>query len=178
MRRLLKAFLVQVATTAAASVLLGGLWDSSQAASYDFTTINVPGSAPNGTSAGGINNAGQIVGDYVGYYGFLDTAGAFTTIYVPGANFTVATSINDAGQIVGEYNNSVSADGKIFYHGFLDTNGTFTSIDSITQMLPITRTAFLIRQPGSRRSNLQAQSAHMPTASTARVRSLANTPIH
>ena len=54
----------------------------------------------------GINDAGQIVGDYRdssdGIHGFLYSGGAFTTIDVPGAQH-LASGINDAGQIVGSY---------------------------------------------------------------------------
>ena len=56
-------------------------------------------------SANGINDAGQIVGSYANtrshISGFVDNAGTFSTISVPGAADTVATGINDAGQIAG-----------------------------------------------------------------------------
>src|SRR5438034_1048014 len=84
------------------SLLLGsspGSW----ATDYTFTTIDVPGGFK--TDAVGINNAGQIVGEFRDAtgagHGFLDTAGTFTTIDVPGAFRTSASGINDAGQIVG-----------------------------------------------------------------------------
>ncbi len=86
-----------------------------------FTTIDVPGAVA--TLAQGINDHGQIVGEYLdgitgpGHGPLLD--GTFTTIDVPGASFTVARGINNRGQIVG------SADG----HGFLLDRGTLTSID-------------------------------------------------
>jgi probable HAF family extracellular repeat protein len=51
-----------------------------------FTTIDVPGAFS--TDADGINNAGQIVGNYrdaAGTHGFLYHDGSFTTIDVPGA---------------------------------------------------------------------------------------------
>jgi uncharacterized membrane protein len=54
----------------------------------------------------GINDAGQIVGFFVGpgEHGFLlDTGGSFTQIDVPGARSTEAFGINDAGQIVGSF---------------------------------------------------------------------------
>jgi probable HAF family extracellular repeat protein len=47
----------------------------------------------------------------------------FTTIDVPGANFTQAFGINDAGQIVGTFGSSTGT------HGFLDTGGSFTQLD-------------------------------------------------
>ena len=70
-----------------------------------FTTIDVPGAVA--TLAQGINDHGQIVGEYLdgitgpGHGPLLD--GTFTTIDVPGASFTVARGINNRGQIVGYY---------------------------------------------------------------------------
>jgi hypothetical protein len=55
------------------SVLLSPLV-AAQDASYIFTTIDVPFSDATGTAAIGINNNGQIVGDYrdsSGQHGFL-----------------------------------------------------------------------------------------------------------
>jgi probable HAF family extracellular repeat protein len=53
----------------------------------------------------GINNSGQIIGQYHtnvgGVHGFLDTDGNITTIDVPGAIHTFALGINTSGQIVG-----------------------------------------------------------------------------
>jgi probable HAF family extracellular repeat protein len=63
-----------------------------------FTTIDVPGAGF--TYAYGINDSGQIVGEYDGH-GFLDSGGSFTTIDVPSATFTEAIGINASGQIVG-----------------------------------------------------------------------------
>ncbi len=80
------------------------------ASSLPFTLIDAPGAGvygnSYGTSAAGINDAGQIVGDYIDSrgkdHGFLRTAtGAFTVIDVPGATRTYAAGINNAGQIVG-----------------------------------------------------------------------------
>ncbi len=56
-------------------------------------------------------------------FGFLDTGGVFTTIDVPGSNYTSAMGINDAGQIVGVFFDSTGD------HGFLDTGGVFTTIN-------------------------------------------------
>jgi probable HAF family extracellular repeat protein len=49
--------------------------------------------------------------------------GAFTTLDVPGAAYTVPTSINNRGQVAGEY-----FDGSRT-HGFVYSNGTFTTLD-------------------------------------------------
>jgi probable HAF family extracellular repeat protein len=82
-----------------------------------YTTLDVPGSTA--TEALGINDAGQIVGDYLaggGQHGFLLSGGSYTMLDVPGSTLTVADGINAAGQIVGSYNDS---DGT--RHGFLAT---------------------------------------------------------
>ena len=92
-----------------------------------YTTLTDPLAAKNATYASGVNNIGQIVGQYydAGWasHGFTDTNGTFKTIAAPGATLTVANGINNAGQIVGYYIDSLSA-----YHGFLDTDGTYTDI--------------------------------------------------
>jgi uncharacterized membrane protein len=92
-----------------------------------FTPILVPGTA---TVARGINNAGQIVGNYglengSPNHGFVDTNGVFTTIDAPGATFgTAPLGINDRGQIIGTF-----VDSSRHSHEFLDTNGVFTTIE-------------------------------------------------
>lgn len=100
----------------------------------NLTTFDAPG-ATNYTNPYGINNSGQIVGNYqsdqpfVGFvHGFLRSPdGSFTTIDPPGANglFTAALGINNSGQIVGSFADSA---GK--YHGFLLSGGTYTIIDA------------------------------------------------
>jgi probable HAF family extracellular repeat protein len=106
--------------------LLVGLTGPVQA-QYGFTTIDVPGATY--SLALGINNAGQIVGQYqdAGYFlhGFLlDVDGSYTTLDPPGAMAPSANGINDVGQIVGEYTDG----GGI--HGFLrDVDGNYTSLD-------------------------------------------------
>jgi hypothetical protein len=103
---------------------------SSAATLYTFTTIDVPGA--NFTQPKGINNAGQIVGEFsdaAGAHGFLKAGATFTTIDVPGADFTLASGINNAGQIVGEFLDSG-------IHGFLKDGATFTKIDVPGGVLP------------------------------------------
>ena len=63
-----------------------------------FTFIDAPGAIATFIE-GGINNRGDIVGDFddpTGTHGFLLSGGVFTIIDVPGAdNFTAAIGIND-----------------------------------------------------------------------------------
>ena len=94
---------------------------SSSAPAPTFSTIDFPGASF--TVAFGINNRGEIVGNY-GFadgtgHGFLLDKGNFRTIDFPGA-FTQASGINNRGQIVG-------AAGRT--HGFLLDKGNFTTID-------------------------------------------------
>ena len=75
------------------------------AADYSFTILaNVPGTSSS-ILAEGINDTGQIVGQYFngGVRGFRLSGGIFTLIDVPGARFTVPYGINKAGQIVGGF---------------------------------------------------------------------------
>ena len=83
-----------------------------------FVTLDNP--AGNNTDARGINDAGQIVGDYTDAsrrQGFVLSGGSYTTLPAIGS-YTVATGINASGQIVGFYDNQ----------GFLYSNGTYSSI--------------------------------------------------
>jgi probable HAF family extracellular repeat protein len=84
------------------------------------------------TAANGINNAGQVVGDYETMYGsdnhgFLYQNGVFTTIDDPdaGPQGTSAQGINDNGVIVGFF-----TDASNKQHGFIDNDGVFTTIDN------------------------------------------------
>lgn len=91
------------------------------------TPLSVPGTTSY-TEALGINNIGQVVGDYTtntGNSGFLYDGGTFTTFSVPGAISTIPFDINNSGQIVGYYtqNNGLSAS------GFVYSGGNFTSLN-------------------------------------------------
>ena len=91
----------------ALSMVLGNAYPSLADVS-GFTPIDAPGGF--GAIAQGINDAGQIVGNYEDgnftTHGFLLDKGNFSTIDVPGAAFTQVFGINDAGQIVGFYSNA------------------------------------------------------------------------
>jgi probable HAF family extracellular repeat protein len=105
-----------------------------------YTTLEDPhtfhgGVAP-GTSAQGINDLGQVVGDYAGLYngvggthGFFYSSGTYTTLDDPlaGPLGTFAYGINNAGQIVGYYITGSGVDRV--NHGFLYSNGTYTTLD-------------------------------------------------
>jgi probable HAF family extracellular repeat protein len=93
-----------------------------------YTAINVPTTnRDTATYPYGINNAGQIVGQFgVGRvsFGFLLNGVNYTTFLAPGSTYTVAYGINAPGQIVGTY-----ADSGNNYHGFLLSGGSYRSID-------------------------------------------------
>ena len=82
------------------------------------------------TEAIGINDDGQVVGDYRDtggkFHGFFWDDGPFLTIDVPfpEATSTAPNGINNVGQIVGFYQ-----DGNDQPHGFFYDNGIFTSFD-------------------------------------------------
>ena len=91
-----------------------------------FTLVTKPG-APTGGSAPslaafGINDAGDVVGDYTAsggvIFGFIKLAGgAFHTIAVSGAAETVALGINDNDTVVGAYIDGTGNSQTI--HGFI-----------------------------------------------------------
>ena len=100
-----------------------------------FSIIDVPGSSGVYTTgpgvetiATGINNAGQVAGQYVtsdlGFtqvHSYLYAGGAFTIIDVPGSVSTEAYGLNDKGQVTGFY---VAASK---FRGFIYANGAFTT---------------------------------------------------
>jgi len=99
---------------------------------YTYTSIDFPGAMQ--TSAAGINDSDQVVGNYEdnsgAYHGFLWSAGQFTSIDFPSApggavSGTVAMGINNTGQIVGYY----FGGGGNGCHGFLLSGGSFSSFD-------------------------------------------------
>jgi hypothetical protein len=70
-----------------------------------ISSITFPGSVA--TQAFGVNDLGEIVGDYTlahgDIFGFLDRGGVFSTIDPFGSPVVVANGINDLGQVVGFY---------------------------------------------------------------------------
>jgi probable HAF family extracellular repeat protein len=94
----------------------------------NFTAIDDP-LGTTGNFAHGVNDFGQIVGNYTDSssksHGFLYNAGTYTTLDDPlGTNGTFAYGINDAGQIVGIY---IDSSNKT--HSFLYSGHTYTTFD-------------------------------------------------
>ena len=106
-----------------------------------FTTINYPGAL--GTAATAINDAGDIVGNYIAcqsqssesesfqlpctygqLHGFLLSGGTYTNIDPPGSISTFVGGINNSGEIVGRYGEAVFTG-----HGFLFKSGIYTIVD-------------------------------------------------
>jgi len=101
------------------------IWDGT---TYSF--FIAPGSSGEfGTTAGGINSAGQVSGYYQdadgAYHGFVKNGATFTQIDVPDAIYTFAYSINDRTDVVGWY-----FDQQFNQHGFVLSGGKFTTIDA------------------------------------------------
>jgi probable HAF family extracellular repeat protein len=96
---------------------------------YTFTTLDDP-LGTNGTDAYGINDAGQVVGNFTDASnrasGFLYSNGTYTTLLDPlGTGGTFARGINNAGQTVGGYSDSIHQS-----HGFFYSGGTFSTLDN------------------------------------------------
>ncbi len=84
-----------------------------------YTQLDYPGAAF--TVAQGINNEGEIVGQYFndddsGHGFFRSKKGIYTSIDITDATFTAAYSINDKGEIVGSFDD---IDGNT--HGYVGT---------------------------------------------------------
>jgi len=96
-------------------------------AGYTFVTIDDP-SANGYTRPEGINDNGQISGDYADaagiFHGFIDNNGAFSAINYPGAVNTVTNGgINNTNLLVGSYSNGGGL------NAYVDSNGVFTSLN-------------------------------------------------
>jgi hypothetical protein len=91
-----------------------------------FTLVTKPGAPAGGSApslnAFGINNRGDVAGEYTAAGGITDgfiklAGGAFHTLAVPGATETVALGLNDNDTVVGAYIDGTGASGTI--HGFI-----------------------------------------------------------
>lgn len=90
-----------------------------------FTTLTGPAGVPF-ISANGINDSGQVVGDYDlngSEYGYIYSGGTYTTLAGPtGSTSTQANGINNNGQIVGTYVNSTGT------YSYLYSSGVYTTL--------------------------------------------------
>jgi uncharacterized membrane protein len=120
-----------------------------------FQVIDDP-SATNGTRAFGVNDLGQIVGDYFTaefggrVHGFLLDAGVFNAIDVPfrGSFNTVVRGINDRGDLVGLFSD---AQGE---HGFIATPQTAVPEPSSVLLLGVGIAALFRFRAGVNRRTL------------------------
>ncbi len=111
-----------IATAALSGLLAAGSPARAGVSGYTFTTISVPGTSAGNTAVFGINDRGQIVGnfaDYTGLHGFLDSHGNFTTIDAPGSTFTELAGINNRDEILGA---------AVPIGNFIYAHGTFTTL--------------------------------------------------
>jgi probable HAF family extracellular repeat protein len=125
---LIAGFAVCSVVSPAASSSVGFIYSGGS-----YTALSYPG-APQ-TEAFGINNAGQVVGDYwdSGFHqGFLYSAGSFTTLSVPSFQQTIPFGINNAGRIVGYANNN----NGLVAQGFLYSGGSYTPINDSARGRP------------------------------------------
>jgi uncharacterized membrane protein len=113
--------------------LLLGLTFSAPAVGQTYTPIDYPGAVNGNSFAVGINDSGQIVGEYQygtdfgkQRYGYLFSEGVFTPIIFPGSQWTRAVDINRYGDVVGDYDIKSNGHGQDF--GYLLHNGVYMSI--------------------------------------------------
>ena len=115
-----------------------------------FTTIDFSGAVR--TQPYGINNQGQVVGEYVDAastsHGFLLDNGTYTTIDAPGGTSTWATDIDDHGRIVGISFGREAGTIAASVRGFLrDAQGAFTPLDAPAAPPPPGRPELPTTQP-------------------------------
>src|SRR5215467_3143185 len=108
----------------------------------------------------GVNNRGEIVGDYTdarGTHGFLDTRGTFQTIDVPGfEGRTFTRGIDQKGDIVG----SIREEGTGHSHGYLRTSPTILRLRSPqSRPHPFEEAAAMMRPPCHRSGSTRTPSA-------------------
>lgn len=96
----------------------------------NFTDVSFPGVCANyscGSEARGINNAGEVVGDYTdtsgNEHGYVLANGSYAIFDVPGQTYMQPNGINNLGEVVGIYE-----DANYVTHGFV-YNGSFSSFD-------------------------------------------------
>lgn len=92
-----------------------------------YTPFVAPGKGVNGTTTGGANNLGDLVGtatrlNVAGSSGYFFSKGKFTILNLPGALSTEAHAINDNRVIVGNF-----SDANTLYDCYYWQNGTFVT---------------------------------------------------
>jgi hypothetical protein len=116
-----------------ACMLSFGLVSHVWAITYTYSNIQVPGAVS--TSPTGINNKGDVIGNYQTSsddgYGFLLSNGSYTTISCPGATAgTFIFGINDHGVMVGYYSTETKSWGFVYENGVCKSlpefNGSMT----------------------------------------------------
>jgi uncharacterized membrane protein len=95
-------------------------------AKLKYTEIQVPGAAS--TTVNGINNAGDLVGDFLDSagiaHGFLQDKNGIHEIAVPNGSNTSPDSVNNQGDVVGSFQDAAG-----IFHAFLLRGGSFTTLD-------------------------------------------------
>jgi len=102
------------------------IWDPG---SQSYSIYAVPGSMQYSTYSGGINDKGQVVGQFQDtsgvWHGFLEEGGTYTTIDPPDSTYTYPSEINNSSTIVGSWNNLSG-----WSEGFVRTStGGFTVVN-------------------------------------------------
>lgn len=96
--------------------------------------IQVPFHAGNGTAISGINNLADFCGTYASgshFHGFLWQGGVYTTLDVPGSQWTYVNGLNDSGNFCG-YSSDAST----------EVITAFVSIDGMVTSFPVADATF------------------------------------
>ncbi len=111
-------------------------------AGYMLNTIDYPGAAL--TNVYGLNNAGDVVGEYANvagdFHSFVLRDGVYESFDVPNTLGSTAFDINDTGQIVGVYgiHGVYKGVAGVFTQAFLLNEGVFTDI------VPLSGSPFIV----------------------------------
>ncbi len=109
-----------------ASTAVAWIWDP---VSQSYSFMAVPGSAQYSTAANGINDKGQVVGQFTDaegvQHGFLKDRDTYTTLDPPGSTNTIALAINNSGVIAGYWINATGGT-----NGFVRaSDGQYTTVN-------------------------------------------------
>jgi uncharacterized membrane protein len=122
-------------------------------ADYTYVSIDFPGMPR--TEANGINDFGQVVGNYYDgggvVHGFVLSGGVYSTLDYPhpGFTYTNLNGINDNGDIVGIFLTSFVPNGCGVTQSFIWSAGTFTLIPDVPGSMPGTTKAWAINNAGT-----------------------------